>query len=73
MGAEALEGLAPLRTSRLADSMKSTWGGRSLSRRSDGRPPFGNLCVSQAPSGTDNVGCGHGLVDVSSIVTSVSE
>ena len=34
---------------------------------------FGNLCVSQAPSGTDNVGCGHGLVDVSSIVTSVSE
>jgi hypothetical protein len=30
----------------------------------------GSLCVAAAPSGTDNLGCGHGLVDVSSIVTS---
>jgi hypothetical protein len=30
----------------------------------------GSLCITQAPSGTDNVGCGHGLEGVSSVVTS---
>jgi hypothetical protein len=34
---------------------------------------FGSLCVTAAPSSTDNIGCGHGLVGVSSIVTSSSE
>ena len=33
----------------------------------------GSLCISQPPSGPDNVGCGHGLVDVSSVVTSFAE
>jgi hypothetical protein len=30
----------------------------------------GSLCISQPPSGPDNVGCGHGLEGVSSVVTS---
>jgi hypothetical protein len=34
---------------------------------------FGGLCVTRAPSGPDNVGCGHGLEDVSSVVTSLAE
>ncbi len=32
----------------------------------------GRLCISEPPKGTDNVGCGHGLVNVSSVVTSLS-
>ena len=46
-------------------------GGRIVALGSDGAElGSGSLCISQAPSGTDNIGCGHGLVDVSSIVTS---
>jgi hypothetical protein len=33
----------------------------------------GSLCISQPPSGPDNVGCGHGLEGVSSVVTSFAE
>jgi hypothetical protein len=48
--------------------------GRIVALGSDGTElGSGSLCVAVAPSGTDNVGCGHGLVDVSSIVTSSSE
>jgi hypothetical protein len=32
----------------------------------------GSLCISQPPAGAENIGCGHGLVDVSSVVTSLS-
>jgi hypothetical protein len=32
----------------------------------------GRLCISEPPKGADNVGCGHGLVNVSSVVTSLS-
>jgi hypothetical protein len=32
----------------------------------------GGLCIAEPPSGSDNVGCGHGLMDVSSVVTSLS-
>jgi hypothetical protein len=45
--------------------------GRIVAIGSDGAElGSGSLCVTTAPSGTDNLGCGHGLVDVSSIVTS---
>jgi len=45
--------------------------GRIVAIGSDGAElGSGSLCVTAAPSGTDNMGCGHGLVDVSSIVTS---
>ena len=45
--------------------------GRIVAIGSDGAElGSGSLCVAAAPSGTDNMGCGHGLVDVSSIVTS---
>jgi hypothetical protein len=48
--------------------------GRIVGLGSDGTElGSGSLCVAAAPTGTDNVGCGHGLVDVSSIVTSSSE
>lgn len=32
----------------------------------------GGLCISGSPNGSTNVGCGHGLVNVSSVVTSLS-
>jgi hypothetical protein len=48
--------------------------GRIVAVGSDGAElGSGSLCVSRAPSGPDNVGCGHGLVGVSSVVTSLSE
>jgi hypothetical protein len=32
----------------------------------------GRLCISEPPNGSTNIGCGHGLVDVSGVVTSLS-
>jgi hypothetical protein len=32
----------------------------------------GGLCIAQPPTGAKNIGCGHGLVGVSSVVTSLS-
>jgi hypothetical protein len=32
----------------------------------------GSLCVAAGSIGSDNIGCGHGLVDVSSVVTTLS-
>jgi hypothetical protein len=34
---------------------------------------FGSLCASRPADGPDNIGCGHGLMDVSSVVTSLAE
>ncbi len=32
----------------------------------------GNLCIAPGTDGPENIGCGHGLVDVSSVVTTLS-
>jgi hypothetical protein len=32
----------------------------------------GGLCIAEPPTGAKNIGCGHGLVGVSSVVTSLS-
>jgi len=43
--------------------------GRIVALGSDGSTVgSGGLCITQTPSGSDNQGCGHGLMDVSSVV-----
>ena len=47
--------------------------GRIVALGSDGTElGHGSLCISAPPSGPANVGCGHGLQDVSSVVTTLS-
>jgi hypothetical protein len=47
--------------------------GHIVALRADGSElDSGRLCISDPPSGSTNVGCGHGLVNVSSVVTSLS-
>jgi hypothetical protein len=48
--------------------------GRIVALDADGTPiDSGALCVTRPPAGPDNVGCGDGLEDVFSVVTSVGE
>lgn len=47
--------------------------GRIVALSADGTElGHGNLCISAPPSGPANIGCGHGLQDVSSVVTTLS-
>jgi hypothetical protein len=46
--------------------------GRIVARAADGTVlGTGGLCLSSTPIGPDNVGCGHGLEDVSSVVATL--
>jgi hypothetical protein len=53
--------------------LKAGAAGHIVALGSDGSElDSGGLCISEPPKGADNVGCGHGLVNVSSVVTSLS-
>ena len=53
--------------------VKAGAAGHIVALGSDGSElDSGGLCISEPPKGADNVGCGHGLVNVSSVVTSLS-